>query len=99
MGQLDGSKWTCRVVSADTRLFTGKGEWGGLVLLTSAFGTGVNFRDGLDAGLGRNLGTFVSTSVNSLPIIFTHPIPIETGLFVDIGTNVTSVMVIYREGE
>jgi hypothetical protein len=99
MGALDGSAWTVRVITADTRVFTGPGEWGGLVLLTSAVGTGVNFRDGLDAGLGKNLGTFVSTTVDSLPIIFLHPIPIDTGLFIDVGTNVTSVMVIYREGE
>ncbi len=99
MGKIDGTAWTCRVVSADTRLFTGLGEWGGLVLLTSAFGTGVNVRDGLDANAGRDLGTYVSTTVDSLPIIFPHPIKINTGLFVDVGTSVTSVMIIYREGE
>ncbi len=66
----------------------------GLVLLVSTTGGDVTLYDGLEAAGGRLIGRFEAIADQSTPIDL-FGLHVEHGLFVDIGSNVTSVLVVY----
>jgi len=65
----------------------------GLVLLASAAGGDATLYDGTDAGAGRKIGTFKGGANLSNQVVFYPPLPCERGLFLDVGSNVTEVLV------
>ena len=84
-------------VTGDARVFEGSGVLFGLVLLVSTTGGDVTLYDGADAGSGRLIGTFEGIANESRPIVFgRNGILLDKGLFVDVGSNVTEVLVVYN---
>ena len=82
-------------VTVDTLLYPNPTLLGGLVLLTSVTGGDVTLYDGQDAASGRVVGRFEGIADQSTPILFPWPLRCEGGLFVDIGSNVTEVLVLW----
>lgn len=66
----------------------------GIVLLVSTTGGDVTLYDGLEAASGRLIGRFEAIADTSTPIDL-FGLHVEHGLFVDVGSNVTSVLVVY----
>ena len=83
-------------VSADTLLTSEPAFLGGLVVLASVDGGDVTLYDGLDAGSGRLIGRFEGLANVSNPIIFPDAVPLDRGLFVDVGSNITEVLLLWR---
>jgi hypothetical protein len=93
-----GGRWNVETVTADRLLFYGKGEWGAFVLLTSADEGDVTVYDGLDAQSGKQLAKLQAGDSAPLPFTFPEPVPVDRGLYVDVGSNVTSILMVYRTG-
>jgi hypothetical protein len=89
-----GVGWT--YVTADQIVNQGETLLHSIILLTSAAGTGVTLYDGLDAVSGRSLGPFEGAANISFSHTFPKPLRLDRGLFVDIGTNVTGVLVVWE---
>ena len=83
-------------VTADNLLFPGPCLLGGLVLLVSVTGGDVSLYNGNDAQSGALIGTFKGEANISEPIIFPWPLRCERGLYVDVGSNVTELLVFYK---
>jgi hypothetical protein len=66
----------------------------GIVLLTSVTGGDVTLYDGLGTAGSSLIGRFEGIADQSTPIEL-FGLHLERGLYVDIGSNVTSVLVIY----
>jgi hypothetical protein len=96
---MKGGRWNTETVTADRLLFSGPGEWGGYVLLTSADEGDVTVYDGLDVQSGKQLAVLQAGDSAPLPYTFIEPIPVDRGLYVDVGDNVTSIMMVYRTGK
>jgi hypothetical protein len=91
---MKGSGW--RRLTADDIVQEGKAVLYGLVIRTSVTGGDVSIYDGLDASSGRFIDTFEGIANESRPISFgPRGIHIDRGIFVDIGSNVDSVLVLY----
>lgn len=78
-------------VTADTILTNKPCLLFGLIVLASVAGGDVTIYDGQDAVAGRKVGRFEGPADESVPILFPHPIPLNNGLYVDVGSNITEV--------
>ncbi|GAH98244.1 unnamed protein product, partial [marine sediment metagenome] len=65
-----------------------------ILINASADGGDISVYEGLDAQSGRLVGTFVSLQ-NHMSSINFHGIFLDRGLFIDVGTSITGVLVIY----
>lgn len=83
-------------LDADRRLSDTPAMFYGVVVLASADGGDVTIYDGLDAGSGRLVGRFEGLNNVSNPVLFPCPVPLDRGLFVDVGSNITEVLVLWR---
>ena len=83
-------------VTADNLIFPGPCLLGGLVLLVGATGGDVSLYHGNDALSGQLIGRFEGEADISLPVIFPWPLRCERGLYVDVGSNVTEVLIFYK---
>jgi len=68
----------------------------GLVLLVSTTGGDVTLYNGQDAGSGRVVGRFEAIADQSTSIPFYPPLRCENGLYVDVGSNVTELLVLWE---
>lgn len=93
------ARWTVETVTADRLLFPGRGLWGGFILLTSATNAGVTVYDGLDEKSGRQLAVLQGFQNVPVPFTFEFPIPIDRGLYIDVGSDITSIMIVFKVGE
>ena len=88
--------WSWKRVPADGVVYNGPCIFGGFILFADAVGTAdVTLYDGRDAG-GRQFGTFrtpVSRSESHGPPV---PARFDAGIFVDLGSNVEEVVVLYK---
>lgn len=71
-------------------------HFGGVVLNTSSDGGDVSVYDGTFANTPRLVGTFQALANQANPILFPKPLRLRNGLFIDVGSNVTGVLVAYR---
>jgi len=90
---MKGAGW--ERVTVDTLLYPNPVLLGGLVLLVSVTGGDVTLYDGQDAASGRVVGRFEGNAHISTPFLFPWPLRCELGLFVDVGSNVTEVLVLW----
>jgi len=67
----------------------------GFIIEASADPGDVSLYEGLDASSGRYFGKFKGLTNDSKPIIFPVPVYFDRGLFVDVGSNVTGVTLIW----
>ena len=67
----------------------------GIVLLVSTTGGDVTLYEGLGTAGSSQIGRFEGIADQSTPIDL-HGLLLERGLYVDIGSNVTGVLVIYK---
>jgi hypothetical protein len=88
-----GIAWQC--VTADGILNKGPTELIYAYLEPSAAGADATFYDGFDAD-GKKIATIVASVKTSRPLAPKEPVFCDVGLFVDIGTNVASVLVLYK---
>lgn len=65
----------------------------GLVLLASAAGGDITVYDGTDPNGGRKILTAKGAANVSNPIPFYPPLICERGIYVDVGTSVTEVLI------
>lgn len=63
----------------------------GLHIEASIAGGDVSVYEGLDSESGRLLGTFKENANDHDILSFPHPVYLDRGLYVDIGSNVTAV--------
>lgn len=70
----------------------------GLVLLVSATGGGVTVYNGVDATSGHRIARFEAVANESLPVMFPEPLVCDRGLFVDVGSNVAEVLILWEPG-
>jgi hypothetical protein len=68
----------------------------GVVILTSVTGGDATLYNGVDAGAGRHIIRLEGTANVSKPVNFPKGLLCDRGLFVDVGSNVTEVVVIYE---
>lgn len=80
-------------LSADRIVAYGPALLHGLVLLTSADGGDVTVYSGQDATTGQKILTVEGTANVSRPISFNPPIECDRGIYVDVGSNVTEVLI------
>jgi hypothetical protein len=78
------------VVSTDPTLLFGA------VILTSVTGGDATIYDGRDASSGSKVITLEGIANQSTPVMFPQPVTLQSGLFVDVGSNVTEVLVLWR---
>lgn len=88
-----GFGWT-RVIS-DSAINTGPCVVAGLIINASVDGGDVSLYDGNDALSGRLFDTFQGLANESKPIPFPAPVHFEQGIYIDVGSNITSVTVIW----
>lgn len=82
-------------VSADTVISTGPCLLTGVTLLVSTTGGEVTLYDGADALAGRKIARFEGIADQSTPIQFSPPLLCQQGLYVDVGSNVTEVLIAF----
>ena len=83
-------------VTADTEVYHGACVLRMVNIKTSAAGGDVTLYDGLDAVSGRKIITLVGKNNETNPIVFgRRGIAIENGLFVDVGSNVDEVLLVF----
>ena len=88
-----GFGWT-RVIS-DSVITQGKCVVAGLIINASTDAGDVSLYDGLDTLSGRLFDTFQGLANESKVISFPAQIHFDSGLLIDIGSNITSVTVIW----
>lgn len=81
-------------VTGDTILNEGETILHCLVVNASVSGGAVTIYEGLDAVSGRKVGIFQALA-NVTNLISLCGIQLDRGLFVDVGANVTGVLVVY----
>lgn len=82
-------------LTSDAVINEGHTLFGGLIINASVDGGDVSIYEGNDSSSGRLFDTFQGLAAKSEPIIFTVPIYFDRGLYVDIGSNVTSVTILW----
>src|SRR3990167_562385 len=82
-------------VTVDTLLYPKPVLLGGLGLLVSVTGGDAPLYDGQDATAGRQILRAEGIADQSTPVIFPWPLRCEGGLYVDVGSNVTEVLVLW----
>jgi hypothetical protein len=83
--------WT--TITADARITTHPALLHGLVLLVSSDGGDVTVYEGQDVTSGRKVGRFEAKTDTSRPIHFNPALECERGIYVDVGSNVTEVLI------
>lgn len=91
---IEGASW--RRFTADAQVFKEHGLLHGIVLLTSVTGGDISLYEGADIGSGRLIDTFEGLADVSWICMFPKPLYLSRGLYLDVGSNVTSVLVIYE---
>jgi len=93
--QNSGEGWTFDYVTADKIVARGKCEISRITVVPSAATTNSAVYDGLDTN-GKKIIDLpcAVTTVKSLPL--TPPVRCEQGIYVDVGTSVTGILVQYR---
>lgn len=69
--------------------------FGGIIVNASTDGGDVAVYNGNDAGSGDLFHTFQGLANESLPILLPNPVLFERGLFVDVGSNITNVTILW----
>ena len=87
------------VITSDTLVYAKGLILKGFVLLCSALGGDIVIYDGQDATSGRKVGTFKGLANASTPIDFGEGLRLERGLFVDVGSSVTEVLLYFDPWE
>jgi len=82
-------------ISVDTRITTHAALLHGLILLCSTTGGDVTVYSGQDTS-GQKIGRFEGTADVSLPIRFDPPLECDSGLYVDVGSTVTEVTILWE---
>lgn len=85
-----------RRLTADELVTTEQVLFRGLLIRASADGGDVSIYDGRDAGSGRHFGTFEGIATETKVIGVPGDVLFENGLFVDVGSDIAEVTVIYR---
>lgn len=67
-----------------------------IVLLASSAGGDASLYDGRDSGSGDLIGTFKGAANVSLPIPFDPPIHCANGIYLDVGTSITEVLILWE---
>jgi len=65
----------------------------GVVVLASAAGGDATLYEGQDASSGRKIGVFKGGANLSLPIMLPKPLYAARGLYLDVGTSITEVLI------
>ena len=84
------------VVSADRLISTEPCLLHGAVILASALGGDATIYDGHDATTGKSVLPLKGAANISNPIMFPEPVFLARGLFVDVGSSITSVAIIWE---
>jgi hypothetical protein len=84
-------------VTEDKRVCEGPCDLYGLTVLASAAGGDVTLYEGQDASSGRKIGTYKGAANVTNPIMFSFPLPLARGLYVDIGSSITEVTVHFAQ--
>ncbi|HAM57761.1 MAG TPA: hypothetical protein DCQ64_21030 [Candidatus Rokubacteria bacterium] len=87
--------YTWKRLTADQRVHTGPLVFRGVILAADAVGTAdVTIYDGNDAG-GRQFATFKTPTSRTETHGPSAPVLFDQGLFVDVGSNVEEVVVVF----
>lgn len=79
-------------VTADARITTHHAVLHGVIVLASSAGGDVSIYAGQDTG-GQKIGTFKGAANVSNPIAFDPPLDCPSGIYVDVGSNITEVTI------
>lgn len=79
-------------IIVDTRITTHPALLHGLVVLASAGGGAVTVYAGQDTS-GQKIGTFEGANNISNPIRFDPPLSCPSGLYVDVGSSISEVLI------
>jgi hypothetical protein len=71
----------------------------GAVILTSVTGGDATVYDGRDATSGNKVIRLEGIANQSTPVMFCYPVTLHQGLYVNVGSNVTEVVVLWRRSE
>ena len=83
-------------VSADRQVFDGAGSITSLTLVSDGVGVAdVTVKDGASPD-GETLATLRALQNDTRHLPFAHPVEVFDGLYVDIGSNVEGVLVVWR---
>lgn len=91
MEKIDAIGW--ETYAADAIVHVGPCLLHGIVVLASAAGGDVTVYEGQDASSGRKIATLKGAANVSNPIMLTKPLYLPRGIFLDVGTSITEVMV------
>jgi len=80
-------------LTGDTIVTSAAAMLHGVVLLASSAGGDATVYDGTDPNGGRKILTVKGAANVSNPVAFYPPLVCERGLYVDVGSNVTEVLV------
>lgn len=90
----DGIGWAW--VTNSVKLKDEKALLWGLMLLTSVTGGDITVYSGHDSGSGRLVCRMEAIANHTEDVMFVKPLLLEGGLFIEIGSNVTGVLVLYE---
>ncbi len=82
-------------ITDNARITTHAAKLHGLVILASTTGGDVTVYAGQDDG-GRKIGRFEGVADHSRPINFRPPLECESGIYVDVGSSITEVLVLWE---
>jgi len=82
--------------AVDTLVSRDPGGFHGCVLLASSAGGDVTFYDGTSSALGHKVLQVKGAANTSMKVLFKTPLWCPRGLFVDVGSNVTEVLVLWE---
>jgi len=82
--------------SVDRILAEGPVTLKSVVVLASAAGGDVTLYNGTGSGAGNKIGQFKGAQNVSNPINWPEGLPCENGLYVDVGSNITEVLVSFE---
>ena len=83
-------------VGVSGRVTADRAKVWGIVVIPSAAAAVTSLYDGLDASSGRQFGPFHVSTKTSTPFMFPYPINFDRGIYVDLTTNMTAVIVIWE---
>jgi len=82
-------------ITADARITSSAALLHGLVILASVTGGDVTVYAGQDVG-GRKIGRFEGVADHSRPINFRPAIECDSGIYVDVGSSITEVLILWE---
>lgn len=84
--------WT--VLTGDGAVVKSAAWLHGLVLLVSTTGGDVTVYAGQDTS-GQKIGRFEAIADQSTPVMFNPSIECDSGIYVDVGSNVTEILILW----